>query len=292
MIDWDDMRLCLAVARARTWAQAGSALALNATTVSRRVSALEERLGTRLFDRTPDGCTPTEAGTRLLARAERMESEMLALSRDLVGEDQRLDGRVRIAATEMIATRFIAPFLAPFRERYPALEVELICTRERVDLARREADISLRLARPDEDQLVIKRLAPVNLGLYASETYLAAHGMPSEGFAGHLAIFFAELRAFARENTWLEQALADAQVAVRANSVSAVYAACVCGAGIALLPRLVADRDRRLVRISDHGPEPRWIWQAMHQDLAQSARMRAVSAFLAEVCTPAGLAKP
>jgi DNA-binding transcriptional LysR family regulator len=286
MIDWNDMRICLAVSRAGNWAQAGALLELNATTVSRRLVALEERLGARLFDRTPDGCVATEAGLRLLSRAERMEQEMLGMTRDLEGEDQRLDGRVRITATEMMATRFIAPHLARLRSRYPALEVELLCTRSQLDLGRREADISLRLARPDEEQLVIKRLAAVELALYASQRYVGERGLPDGELAGHDVVYFAELRAFSRENQWLEQALAGARVAVRSNSVSTVYASCIGGAGIALLPRIVADRDPRLVRVREAGPEPRWIWQAMHQDLAQTARMRAVSAFLAEIFTP------
>jgi DNA-binding transcriptional LysR family regulator len=286
MIDWNDMRVCLAVQRAGSWAQAAALLELNATTVSRRLVALEERLGARLFDRTPDGCVPTEAGLRLLARAERMEQEMLGVTRDLAGDDQRLDGRVRITATEMMATRFVAPHIHRLRARYPLLEVELSCTRERLDLGRREADVSLRLTRPEEDQLVIKRLAPVELALYVSQGYIARRGLPADDLSGHDAVHFAELRAFSRENEWLERELCGASVSVRSNSVSTVYASCVGGAGIALLPRIVADRDSRLVRVREAGPEPRWIWQAMHQDLAQTARMRAVSAWLAEIFTP------
>jgi DNA-binding transcriptional LysR family regulator len=287
VIDWDDIRICLAVERARTFAQAGALLGLNATTVARRLSALEESLGAKLFERRPEGCVATELCARLLARGERMEAEMLALSRDLAGGDQRLEGKVRITATEMMATRFIAPHLGRFRARCPELELELVCTSERLDLARREADISLRLARPEEDQLVIKRLAAVDLGLYAARGYVEEHGQP-ESFAGHHAVFFADVRSFARENAWLEQTLQGARVALRSDSVSSVYGACVGGAGIALLPRIVADRDGRLVRIREHGPEPRFIWQAVHQDLAQAARIRAVTAFLAEIFTPPG----
>jgi DNA-binding transcriptional LysR family regulator len=285
VIDWDDIRVCLAVHRARTFAQAGALLGLNATTVARRLSALEETLGSKLFERRPEGCVPTEVCLRLVERAERMEQEMLALSRDLAGSDQSLEGKVRITATEMMATRFIAPHLGRFRERHPTLELELVCTSERLDLSRREADISLRLSRPEEDQLVIKRLASVNLGLYAARKYIDSHGMP-ESFAGHHAIFFADVRGFARENAWLENTLKGARVSLRSDSVSSVYGACVASAGIALLPRIVADRDGRLLRIGEEGPEPRFIWQAVHQDLAQTARIRAVSAYLAEIFEP------
>jgi len=286
VIDWDDIRVCLAVQRAKTLSQAGLLLGLNATTVSRRLLGLEEALGTRLFNRMPDGLQATEAGRQLIERALRMEQEMLGLSRELVGEDQRLEGNVRITATEMMATRFIAPHLGKFRERYPDIALELICTSGKLDLSRREADLSLRLSRPQEDRLVIKRLAPVGMGLYASQPYLDRLGRPEHNFTEHAVILFADVHAFSLENRWLESTIGDARIALRSNSVSAVYASCIAGAGIALLPRIVADRDVRLLRIRDNGPEPRWIWQAVHEDLAQSARIRAVSSFLGEVLRP------
>lgn len=286
VIDWDDIRVCLAVERAKTLSQAGVLLGLNATTVSRRLLALEETLGTRLFDRMPDGLHATEAGRQLIERGLRMEQEMLGLSRDLAGEDQRLEGRVRITSTEMMATRFIAPHLGKFQERYPDIELELVCTGSKLDLSRREADLSLRLTRPQEDRLIIKRLAPVDMGLYASQPYLDRWGRPELDFMGHAVILFADVRAFALENRWLEETLGAARIALRSNSVSAVYASCIAGAGIALLPRIVADRDVRLLRIRNQGPEPRWIWQAVHEDLAQTAKIRAVSSFLGEVLRP------
>jgi DNA-binding transcriptional LysR family regulator len=248
---------------------------------------LEEGLGARLFDRTPTGYVLTEAGHRLLPRAERIEREALGVERDVAGEDQKLEGVVRLTATEMLTTRFIAPHLRRFRERYPEIQLELHCTNLDVNLARREADIALRLARPTQEDLIIKRLSFIHLGLYASIDYVDRFGLPKDSLAGHQLILFANTRPFRRENDWLAARMDGAHLALRSDSVSAIYSATVAGTGIALLPCLVADHDRHLVRVPLEGaPEPRQIWQAVHKDLRDSARIRAVLDFLGKTVTP------
>src|SRR5262245_42532558 len=287
MIDWDDLRYFLAVHRAQTLARAASALRINATTVGRRLQSLEEHAGARLFDRTPEGYVLTPAGRDLLPRAERMEAEARALEREISGADQRLEGKVRLSVTEMLGTRFIAPHLPEFAARYPEITIDLNCTNRPVSLGRREADIALRLAKPHEDNLVIRKLGAINLALYASPTYLDEHGTPRRpdtALSGHRAILFADSRAFAIENAWYEARLDGAQVVMRSDSVSSIYSATVAGLGIALLPRVVADADPSLVRVpTKSAPEPRVIWQAVHRDLARAPRIRVVSDFVRDV---------
>jgi DNA-binding transcriptional LysR family regulator len=288
MFNWDDVRYFLTLHRQGTLAAAGAALTLDPTTVGRRLVKLEEGLGARLFDRTPTGYVLTEAGHRLLPRAERIEREALGVERDVAGEDQKLEGVVRLTATEMLTTRFIAPHLRRFRERYPEIQLELQCTNLDVNLARREADIALRLARPTQEDLIIKRLSFIDLGLYASLDYIDRFGLPKDSLAGHQLILFADTRPFRRENDWLEARMDGAHVALRSDSVSAIYSATVAGTGIALLPCLVADHDRHLSRVPVEGaPEPRQIWQAVHKDLRDSARIRAVLDFIGKTMTPA-----
>jgi DNA-binding transcriptional LysR family regulator len=241
----------------------------------------------RLFDRTPEGYVLTPVGRDLLPRAERMEAEVLAAERDVTGRDQRAVGNVRLSATEMIATRFIAPHLARFRAHYPEVTLELECTNRTVSLSRREADVALRLARPREENVVTRKLASVPVALYAALRYVDAHGAPRDpesSLRGHTVLLFAASRIFAIENEWLSARLDSAQVALRADSVSSIYAATVAGVGIALLPRAVADLDGRLVRLDTAtAPEPRTIWQAVHADLQRSARVRAVLEFLSQI---------
>jgi DNA-binding transcriptional LysR family regulator len=289
-MDWDDLRHFLAVHRTGSLARAAAELGVNATTVSRRLSAFEERLGGKLFDRTPDGYTLTAIGERLVPRAERMEEEALAIERDLSGADERLAGTVRVTSTEMLATRFVAPYLERFRQRYPDITLELQCTPDLVSLARREADVALRLARPREEDLVCKRLADIPLALYASHAYVATRGMPASAeasLAGHDVLAFASTRHFEDENAWMEARMDGARVALRSDSVSSIYSACVGGLGIALLPRAVADVDPALVRVpTESGPTPRVIWRAVHRDLKDAARIRVVCQFLERILAP------
>jgi DNA-binding transcriptional LysR family regulator len=291
MIDWDDLRHFLAVQRSGTLARAASALGINATTVSRRLSALETRVHARLFDRTPEGYVLTPAGRDLLYRAERMEAEALALEREVLGADQRLAGSVRVTATEMIGTRFVMPHLPQFRAQHPEVAIELECSHRHVSLTRREADIALRLARPHEENVVTRRLAPIPLALYAAPSYLSSRGAPADAehsLAGHELVLFAASRAFRVENAWFEPRMAGARIALRSDSVSAIFAATLAGAGIALLPRAAAEREPGLVQIAtETAPEPRVIWQTVHADLQKSARVRAVLDFLAQVLLPA-----
>jgi len=287
MLDWDDLRYFLAVYRARTLARAGSALHINPTTVGRRLGALEERVGARLFDRTPEGYVATTAGRELLPRAERMEAEALALEREVIGADQRLSGLVRVSATEMMATRFVMPHLGRFAARYPEIVVDLSCTPRSVSLARREADIALRLARPEEPAVITRRLGAIEVALHASTGYLDRRGVPADpeqSLAGHDIILFADSRAFGIENAWLDARRAGARVVLRSDSVSSIYAAALSGLGIALLPVVVAEREAGLRRIATRSaPEARVVWQAVHADLQKSARVRAVVEFLAGI---------
>jgi len=287
MLDWDDLRYFLAIARTGTLARAASSLEINATTVGRRLTALEERVRAKLFDRTPEGYALTTAGRDLLRRAERMEEEALALEREVLGADQRLSGSVRVTATEMIATRFVMPHLPRFGAQHPELTLELECSNHTVNLGRREADIALRLSRPREENVVTRRLADIPLGLYASRGYLEAHGMPADPDAslrGHAVLLFAATRAFGVENQWFEARLDGASIALRSDSVSSIFAAALAGAGIALLPRAAAERDPGLVRVATTTtPEPRVIWQTVHEDLQKNARVRTVMGFLADV---------
>ena len=195
-----------------------------------------------------------------------------------------------VTVTEMLATRFVAQHLARFRGTLPGDHARPLVHDAVVNLSRREADVALRLARPHEPDVVSKQLAAIHLALYASPDYLAARGRPLDAersLAGHTVIGFASTPPFRRENAWFDARVEGAHVALRSDSVSSIYAATIGALGIALLPRAVADHDPLLVRVAtESAPEPRVIWQAIHKDLRPSARVRAVTEFLAEVLTP------
>jgi DNA-binding transcriptional LysR family regulator len=284
LLDWNDLHTFLAIQRAGTLAGAAAVLRLNPTTVGRRLAALEDEVGARLFDRTPDGYLLTRAGRDLVPLAERMEAAAFAVEREIAGADQRLAGTVRVSTTEMLGSRFVAPQLPRFRERHPEIVLELSCQARSVSLARRDADVVMRLSRPREDDVVARQVASIRLGLYAAPAYLDARGRPGDRLDGHDVLLFAASPAFASENDWLEARLGAGRAVLRCDSVSAVYAAAVAGTGIALLPCIVADGDAQLERVpSDGQPAPRHIWLGVHRDLQRMPRLVAVLAFLAEL---------
>jgi DNA-binding transcriptional LysR family regulator len=290
VFDWDDLRHFLAVLRTGSLAGASKALGVHATTVGRRIEMLEARAGTSLFERHGRTWVPSPAGRALEPRAERIESEMLALERELDGADMRLAGTVRVTATEMLATRFITPRLGELVARYPDVTIDFHCTNRPVDLEKREADVALRLTRPNAPSLVTKRLAAIPLALYASAAYLERRGMPEDAdrsLAGHDVVLFADARPFAIENDWMTERLDGARIVARSDSVSSIFGATVGGVGIALLPQMVAGAESTLVRIPTASiPEPRVIWQTIHEDLRDNARVRAVLDWLSEILSP------
>jgi DNA-binding transcriptional LysR family regulator len=288
VFNWDDVRFFLAVHREGNLARAGIALQLDATTVGRRLQQLESQLDARLFDRTTRGLVLTAAGHRLLPRAEGIEREVLAVDRDLAGDDHRLEGQVRLTATEMMSTRFIAPYLGKFHARYPLIQLDLQCSNRSVDLARREADIALRLARPRQDDIVVRKLFEIELAVYASTDYVDRYGMPEPGaLQRHRFLAFSDSPSFRRENEWLSRHIGGGQIVMRSDSVSSLMSATQGGLGIALLPSHPADDVPGLVRTPLQGsPQPRIVWQAVHRDLMGVARIRAVLDFLGRIFTP------
>src|SRR5436190_1914850 len=148
MFAWDDLRLVLAVERSRNLAAAAAAIGVNHSTMFRRLTALEKELGSKLFERLATGYRATESGRRLLEAAERMETEALALDRDLTGRDTRLTGQLRVTCSETLAYRILLGEMARFRRDYPGITVDLIVDNRVIDLSRREADVALRATRP------------------------------------------------------------------------------------------------------------------------------------------------
>ena len=172
--DWDDLRFFLAVARSGRLTAAARRLGADHATVSRRITSLEEALKAKLFERRPQGYTLTAHGERLLAKAESMETEALAIQSDIGGADMALSGIVRIGAPDGFGTSFLAPRLALFAKAYPGLEIQLIAMPRLLSLSKREADVAITLAPPKEGKVVARKLSDYRLGLYASPDYLAA----------------------------------------------------------------------------------------------------------------------
>jgi DNA-binding transcriptional LysR family regulator len=282
-LDWRDLRLFLAIVRAGSLTAASRRLGVNQSTVSRRLLALEEAVGTRLLERTPEGYRPTAAGERVLPAAERLEAEAFACERALTGLERRVEGTVRLTATEGVATAFVAPALEPLRRAHPALEVEVLVDSRALSLSRREADLALRLARPRQPGLVTRRLAEIASALYASPRYLAERGRPrtEDGLRGHAVLAYDESLAAVPEARWIASKAREAERVLRTNSVLVQLQAARAGLGLALLPCYLAEGAGLERALPLAAGIRRELWLAVHADLRGTARIRAVIDFLA-----------
>jgi DNA-binding transcriptional LysR family regulator len=284
MLDWDDLRVVLAVARGGTLSAAARALGITQPTVGRRIDGFERAVGARLFQRRPSGYVLTAAGRAVAGHAERIEREALAAERAITGRDAGLQGAVRITASEWLIARVIGPVLAGLIDRHRGLVIDLIADPRHLNLARREADIALR-PRPFEQQAVHhRRLVRIELGLYASPAYLSAHGAPSfaGGCAGHAIVAMHE-DVGDIAGAWLSSIAGRARIAVRTNGREAMLTMAVAGGGLACLPRLMGDAHAGLRRIAVPRPPPeRTLWLGVHRDARAIPRVRAVIAFLVE----------
>ncbi len=272
-MDWDEIRYFLAVAREGTSTAAGARLGVNHTTVSRRISALEEELGTRLFDRTREGYLMTQAAEELLAEATQMEEHAQALFRKTQGREAALAGNVRLTVPYDFANVVLVPVLDQFQLTFPEIDLELLTTVGLVDLAAREADVALRLTRKPPDHLVGRRVLPLCHGLYASASSVQCRRAP-------------ELILPREGNSmpeWVEQNFPDARVRLRVDSLSTTVAAVRQGLGLARLPCYLGDSDPDLRRLDVRLEPSAWgIWVLSHADLRTTARVRACREFLTE----------
>jgi DNA-binding transcriptional LysR family regulator len=293
MLDWDDLRVFLAVHRTRSHAAAGRALRVAATTVGRRLAGLEDRVGAHLFARTPDGLVPTAAAATLLVHAERMEAEALATERLLAGADARPTGVVRLTCGDGFATTILAPALPAFLAAHPGLAMEIQAEPRVLDLTRLEADVALRNVRPRERSLVARKLGMERYSLFAAPSYLARRGAPRTpaDLAGHDLILYDRLYDRLRGQTWLRQTAAGARVAVRASNTMTLHAACAAGAGIALISTAFVRADARFVAVLPRlEPQADEVWVATHADLRSSARVAVTLRWLEQLVQAAGMA--
>lgn len=284
MIDWDHLRVFLAVSRHGQLLAAGRRLGLNHATVARRLDALEAGLGTTLFDRRPAGCTPTQAGERLLPAAERMETDILGLAESLREEAAEVAGTVRIGAPDGLGNYFLAAELGALAELHPDLVVELVPLPRTFSLSRREADLAIVLDRPTEGRLTVSRLSDYTLGVYASRGYLDRHGTPeSAGALGdHLIVTGVEDLAYASALDYWSVLEKYGRRKFRCASVVGQMEAVLSGTGIGVLHDFAAaQHSMALVRILPQISFRRSYFLIAHPDTAQLRRITVLRDFLA-----------
>jgi DNA-binding transcriptional LysR family regulator len=278
MLECDDLRSFLAIARHGNLSAAARALKVTQTTMGRRLDVLHAKVGARLLQRTPAGFVLTPAGERVMANVERMEAEALSVERAITGEDARIAGQVRITTVESFGARILTPLLKPLLDRQPELEIELITDTRSLSLSRREADVALRLAEFEQHEAVVRRVGDMAFGLYASPGYLEARGRPDldAGSPGHACVSLQEDLALLPEAKQLAEVMREGRVKLRANSREAQLQAALAGFGLAMLPCYLV-LDQKLVELPlPKGRLMRGIWLGVHRDTRHTPRIRLV----------------
>jgi len=284
MLDWSHLHTFHAVAETGSFSEAGRRLRLSQPTVSRQIAALEEALKSRLFVRRARGLAPTPAAEAILADVRRMDEAAMALGRHIVGAQEKAEGNVRVSTTEGLGVLWLIPELARFRRDHPRVTVEVVIDNQAVNLAKREADIALRLFRPQQPDLVARRLGSLGIGLYASRAYLAKRGEPKAlaDLAGMDIVGYDEGMTNLPQARTLRAIEKSGAVVMRSNNLLAIYQAVRSGLGIGFISCLTADADDRLVRLlpgeMGHMLD---VWLVMHADMRRTPALRAVADFLA-----------
>ena len=277
-MNWDDLRIFLAVARQGSLSAAARALRVTQPTIGRRLKGLEDTLGARLFDRLPEGLVPTEAGAELRPLAEAMERHALDVDRRQASFAQEARGTVRISVWETFAP-FLTDHLTGLRARLPEIEIELSVTHILADLLRREADLLIRECRPRNPGLIARKLGRYAHAVYGARDYVEAHpaARGETRYRECAWVGYDEDHAYFHNQTWLLQRLGGRLPGVRVNNGMVLHEAVCKGAGLGVLPCFAADRDAALVRLSPPLEEiTRDLYLVMHQDLRRSPAVRAL----------------
>lgn len=284
MYDWNDLRHFLAVARTGNLLAGGKAVGVNPTTTARRIAALEQALGVRLFDRLQQGYRLTEAGEEFLAQAERVEAEAETFRHMVDRRNRAMAGVVRVTTNEAFANMVLTPCLAEFADLYPGIRVEVVVADQWLDLARGEADVALRAGAPDQAGTVGRKLCDLRWSIYASRGYVDRRGWP-EGeadLARHIVIGGDGALSDLPATRWLRERTAGAESLSRSNSLGNLLAAAKAGLGVAPLPCMMGDAEADLVRCLPPIPElDSELWMVTREPVKELTHVRTFNTFIA-----------
>ena len=273
-MEWSDIKVFLAVARAGSLGGAARQIGQTQPTMGRRLRALEQAVGQALFQRGSEGFVLTDEGAAVLAHAERMEEEALAFARQLAGQEQQLEGLIRVSSSDWFGVHFLTPVLAEFARTHPQVTIELVTDTRLFNLSRREADVAFRIRQFEEPDVLQRKLMCVEYRLYAA----AGTAHPEAGDGAGCALITLD-RAFHHlpDAAWLRRILPSAQVAFGSNSREAQARMCAAGVGLAVLPRALGDHTAGLEPVDlGESPPGRDIWVGYHRDLRRLTRLRSL----------------
>jgi len=274
VLDWNDLRFVLAVARTESLAGASRTLGVNETTVSRRLRRIEQHLNTRLFDRVNAALVPTKAGEVTIASAERVELEMQNMENLVAGTDYRVAGTVRLTTVPVLLNHILVPELPELIQKHPELNIELIAEPRDLSLTKREADIALRQARPTKELgAITRRIGHIDYAVYA-QVGQSVDSLPWITFENSMENL--------PQAQWIaaEMKNENSQKTISVNEGETIIASVKAGIGKSLLPVVIGDRELNLKRLNEEVAVSREVWLMTHPDLQKLPRIRAAIAWI------------
>jgi DNA-binding transcriptional LysR family regulator len=281
--DWNLMRSFLTVMERGSLMSAARHLGSSQPTIGRHIAQLEAQLGVTLFERTGQALTPTATAHLIAERAQAMAGGAEAVARVLAGRDAEAGGTVRITASQVVACHLLPPLLERLHSEHPGIQVELVATNEVSNLLRREADIAVRMVRPEQGSLVARRVGQVHVGLYGALSYLKRKGTPRtlDDLADHDLIGFDRDPTILRGFAAMGQPATRERFCLRSDDHLAAWAAVRAGIGLGWAATYVAEPDPTVKRVLPDMPIPPLpVWLAVHREVRSSPRIRLVYEFL------------
>jgi DNA-binding transcriptional LysR family regulator len=285
MLDWDDLRFVLAVARGGSALAGARRLGVNQTTVTRRLAHIETAMGASLFERHQTGYRLTGVGTRVAETAEAIEVQVLHLESEVAARDRAVAGAVRFTCPETIANHLLAPWLGDFRERYPDVRIEVINADAMLDLGKGEADVAIRVGvAPSGAGIVARRLPDVLWTAYSSRTYARESGTPGrpEDLKHHQTVGLEGTLARLPSSVWLQDRVGADHIKVRCSALSNVVHSLRAGLGVGMLPCVIGDTEPELARCFPPIPALNaQAWMIVREEVRLAPHVRAFADFLA-----------
>ena len=277
-MDWNDLKLIMAIARTGSLTGAARELSINHSTVFRRINTIEKSMGVRFFERIAQGYVMTEAGEAALQVAEHIESDVMGLTRKIAGSDLRLQGLIKVTAPQGLSLLLLGPLLAQFGKQHPEIEIQLIATSTTLELAKREVDLAIRVTKTPPDTSIGRFVCQFNSCIYASRRYWKTHQTQKLDECPWLITD--------DQMEWLPKSIIKKKrntfrPVFSSNSVLAVREGVKQGLGLATLPCFIGDKEKSLVRVGNPLKElESQLWVLTHSDLRNTVRVRTLFTYL------------
>lgn len=278
-LPWDEFRLVRAIAEHRSLGGAAQTLGVNNSTVFRRLNALEETLGVRMFERARSGYLLTSAGEEMVTLAAKMQDSILDFERRIAGQDVRPSGELRVTTTDTMFSHLVAPMFCAFRQKYPEITLDFIIENRILNLSRRDADVAIRATAEPPETLVGRRVANLAWATYASEAFMAAEGLKAGEPLDNARLRwlgYGDPITHTAGGRWLNTHVPGESIVAKVNTMSTMASAVQAGLGIGLMPCFIGEHVpgvKRIERVNlgvDSG-----IWVLTHPDIKKAARVRA-----------------